>query len=151
MDSEPRADGNSGVIGWVHKATVAQLTALAALFGLAVWIINSGLDLLWAINNGVTIVAMSSADAVLSMISGVLLLQLMLAHRRRQRKLIERLATIAEMNHHVRNALDIQLTAYLTHDRQLIDEIRTSVQHIEWTLREILPKTVDTTDSKYEP
>ena len=46
------------------------------------------------------------------------------------------------MNHQDRNALEnIQLTAYLSHDQQLISEIQVSVQRIDWALREVLPKT----------
>jgi NAD/NADP transhydrogenase beta subunit len=49
------------------------------------------------------------------------------------------LETIAEMNHHVRNALQlISFSAYYTHDQETISTIRQGAERIEWALREIL-------------
>jgi hypothetical protein len=47
---------------------------------------------------------------------------------------------IADMNHHVRNAL--QIISLTTHgkDKQEIGAIRESVNRIQWALRELLPK-----------
>jgi NAD/NADP transhydrogenase beta subunit len=49
------------------------------------------------------------------------------------------LETIAEMNHHVRNALQlISFSAYQTHDQEAIATMRQGSERIEWALREIL-------------
>lgn len=54
-----------------------------------------------------------------------------------------RLRTIADMNHHIRNALQtIQLSAYSTKDQQAIGEISEAVERIQWALREVLPGRV---------
>jgi hypothetical protein len=47
---------------------------------------------------------------------------------------------IADMNHHVRNAL--QVISLTTHgnDKEEIGVIRESVNRIQWALRELLPK-----------
>ncbi len=56
------------------------------------------------------------------------------------------LETIAQMNHHVRNGLQlIALSAYHTHDQEAIATIHEGTERIEWALREILgPGPADT-------
>jgi len=47
---------------------------------------------------------------------------------------------IAELNHHIRNALEtISLSAYTTQNRQAMEIISGAVKRIDWALREILP------------
>jgi len=59
--------------------------------------------------------------------------------RGRSEYLNEGLKTIELMNHHVRNALQtIVSSAYAHGHDQQVDEIRSSIQRIEWALREIL-------------
>ena len=54
---------------------------------------------------------------------------------------LARLQVIAELNHHVRNALEvISLSAYITHDEEAIRRIMEGVNRIDWALREILPQ-----------
>lgn len=134
---------------WVYRASIAQLVAVAAAFALLAWAINSGLDLLWAMYNGLTVVAMITGDALVSIAFGVLLLKLMLVQRARHGKIVQQLEVIAEMNHHIRNALDtIQLSAHFTHDQQFIADIHDSVERIQWVLREVLPKTGEYRDDE---
>lgn len=63
--------------------------------------------------------------------------------RSRSKYLNERLKMIELMNHHVRNALNVIVASVYVygHDAQL-NEIRVSVNRIEWALREILPGRV---------
>ena len=62
------------------------------------------------------------------------------ANQRREAELL-RMQVIAEMNHHIRNALAaISLTTESIQNQQSIHVIFDSVDHIEWTLREILPR-----------
>lgn len=59
--------------------------------------------------------------------------------RRRNRDLAERLEVIADMNHHIRNDLQvIQYSAYMTKDKQHIQRIEESLGRIDWALREVL-------------
>jgi signal transduction histidine kinase len=59
--------------------------------------------------------------------------------RRRNRYLAERLEVLADMNHHVRNDLQvIQYSAYMTKDKQHIQRIEQSLGRIDWALREVL-------------
>ncbi len=56
-----------------------------------------------------------------------------------------RMATIAEMNHHIRNAMQVirGLITFLpdpSHRDDQILLINESVERVEWALREVLPK-----------
>ncbi len=62
-------------------------------------------------------------------------------HERERRKLVQqRLRTIADLNHHIRNAL--QIITYVASSQQREDSVQligNSVERIEWSLREVLP------------
>lgn len=81
------------------------------------------------------------AEGASALILGLLVWKLLHnAYRARQRTLA-RVQVVAELNHHVRNALEvISLSAYITHDEQAIRRIMEGVNRIDWALREILPQ-----------
>lgn len=59
----------------------------------------------------------------------------------RQRAMIKKLAVVAEMNHIVRNELEIiEYSAYVTRDQEHIRRIRSCVAHIDRALREVLSR-----------
>ncbi len=91
---------------WAYRASLAQIVAVAVVFGLFVWSLNVGLDMLWARHGGLVIVPMALVDALLAVGFAAALLKLILAQRARHRKIIHQLKTIAEMNHHIHNALE---------------------------------------------
>jgi signal transduction histidine kinase len=63
------------------------------------------------------------------------------ANQKRKSALL-RMQVISEMNHHIRNALAaISLTTDSIQNRQCIGVILESVARIDWTLREILPRS----------
>jgi hypothetical protein len=79
-------------------------------------------------------------DMILGLIAGLLVF---FYEQRRYRATLDKIRVIAEMNHHVRNALQaIALSPYAEKSQQiqLIDE---SAQRIQWALREILPGEVE--------
>ena len=62
------------------------------------------------------------------------------ANQRRDAALL-RMQVIAETNHHIRNALSaISLSTDAIQNPQCIQVISESVERIEWTLREVLPR-----------
>lgn len=77
------------------------------------------------------------ADAVvLGVLSGTIA---WVYQRRQNRYLAQRLEVIADMNHHVRNDLQvIQYSAYITKDKEHIQRIEQSLGRIDWALREVL-------------
>jgi signal transduction histidine kinase len=61
--------------------------------------------------------------------------------RDRHRLTVARMQVIAEMNHHIRNALTpMSLSISATEDQQLVHVISEGVDRIDWALREILPR-----------
>ena len=61
--------------------------------------------------------------------------------RLRTRALLQRLLIIREMNHHVRNALQVVIYAASAHkDEDLAEQVRDAVRRIDWALKEVLPE-----------
>jgi hypothetical protein len=61
--------------------------------------------------------------------------------RLRTRALLQRLLIIREMNHHVRNALQVIIYAASAHkDDCLAEQVREAIQRIDWALKEVLPE-----------
>jgi hypothetical protein len=80
-------------------------------------------------------------DCLFASFCGLLVFKILSAERERQQLLARRLMMIAEMNHHVRNAMEaITLSVHATRDQNLIASINSSLNRIQWTLREILPE-----------
>jgi signal transduction histidine kinase len=65
--------------------------------------------------------------------------------QRRHREMREKIAMIAAMNHHVRNALQAISYSPYTEQAKQIQLIQQSVNRIQWALREILPGSVELT------
>lgn len=59
---------------------------------------------------------------------------------RRHNAMLRQMRVIAEMNHHVRNALQpILYSPYVSEQAEQIKIIHESTQRIQWALREVLP------------
>lgn len=82
-----------------------------------------------ALSNGLTGIA-----------AGLLYFQITRIERERRATTQQQLRTIAEMNHHIRNALQVIAYASAATDKtQSVELISQSVERIEWALREVLP------------
>jgi signal transduction histidine kinase len=80
-----------------------------------------------------------AADALSGAVIGYFALRLLEAERRYREHMFERLRIIRELNHQVRNSLEvIAMSAYSTRDRVLFGAIDDSVQRIQRALREVL-------------
>jgi hypothetical protein len=79
-------------------------------------------------------------DLILGVLAGLLVFAY---EHRRSRDMRKKLAVIAAMNHHVRNAL--QTISYLPYTDQAkqVQLIQQSVNRIQWALQEILPGEMD--------
>jgi len=83
------------------------------------------------------------AEGLSAFIVSCLIAKLANINRRQQRLTMARMQVIAEMNHHIRNALtSISLSAHVTENQQLIRVISEGVERIDWALREILLREV---------
>ncbi len=72
---------------------------------------------------------------------GVLAGLLVFAYERHQHKaVLDRMRIIADMNHHVRNALQtILYSPFLEEQTEQVRIIQEGTRRIEWALREVLP------------
>lgn len=78
-------------------------------------------------------------NSVSGVLAGVLALKVMRTSIESRDGIRERLAMVAEMNHHIRNALQvIELSAHSTRNEQAIASITQAVNRIERVLREIV-------------
>src|SRR6202167_1987926 len=83
------------------------------------------------------------AEGLSALIVSCLVAKLANINRKQRRLTIPRMQVIAEMNHHIRNALtSISLSVYVTENQQLIRVISEGVERIDWALREVLPREV---------
>jgi len=81
------------------------------------------------------------SNILTGVVAGLLFLQNRLRAEDRQKLLEHRLAKVAEMNHHVRNAL--QVVSFYRHqisDPEAGRLLQESIRRIEWTLEEVLPR-----------
>ncbi len=89
-----------------------------------------------------------SRERLLAEVFSALLVSLLTAKlvqitRERHRLTMARMQVIAEMNHHIRNALSpISLSMDDTENQQLNHVISEAVDRIDWALREILPREI---------
>src|ERR1035437_3601658 len=83
------------------------------------------------------------AEALSALIVSCLFAKLAYLTRQRHLLTVARMQVIAEMNHHIRNALTpISLSADATENQQLVRVISDGVDRIDWALREILPREI---------
>jgi hypothetical protein len=127
----------------LRKDSKSRLVLLFVFVMLLVWAVGFSFDRLLA-HDGVTRTEILAASNGLTGIFAGFLFYTLAKNERERRELIrERLRTIAEMNHHIRNAL--QVITYATvvgKDNESVELIRSSVERIEWALREVLPGQV---------
>ncbi len=124
----------------VGRDSRIRLIVLCLCVVLLVWIVGFGFDHLLA-KDGVTRTdILLTSNALTGVVTGFLFYSLSNNERQRRQLVQERLRTIAEMNHHIRNAL--QVIAYASaaeNPTESVEMIRSSVERIEWALREVLP------------
>lgn len=81
------------------------------------------------------------AEGLSAFVVSCLTAKLIQISRERHRLTMARMQVIAEMNHHIRNALTpISLSATASENAQLVAIISDAIDRIDWALREILPR-----------
>lgn len=85
-------------------------------------------------------------DLLIGILAGTLVF---LYELHQHRAILRQMRVIAEMNHHVRNALQpIVYSPYVTEQAEQIRIIQESTQRIQWALREILPGEAEETPQR---
>lgn len=87
-------------------------------------------------------------DLVLGILAGLLVFAY---EQRRHKAMLEKIAVISAMNHHVRNALQAISYAPYTEQAKQIQLIQQSVARIQWALQEVLPGVADEADKRPAP
>jgi signal transduction histidine kinase len=83
------------------------------------------------------------AEVFSALLVSLLTAKLVQITREQHRLTMARMQVIAEMNHHIRNALSpISLSMDDTENQQLNHVISEAVDRIDWALREILPREI---------
>jgi len=125
----------------LSRNSKTRLIVLCVVVVLLVWAIGYGFDRLLARDGITRSDILLTSNALTGIVAGFLFYSFTNYERLRRRIVDERLRTIAEMNHHIRNALQIITYATVTaNDDESVEMIRTSVERIEWALREVLPR-----------
>ena len=118
----------------------AGAVLISAIFALLVFFVSSTADVFLLHEHETPRITIELSDAISAGIIGVLCYWLVRLHQDRRQQLRHKLEVIADMNHHVRNALQvISLTSH-GKTKEEIAAIRESVSRIQWALRELLPK-----------
>ena len=127
---------------WVYTASKRKLRIVAAAVGAVVFGTAMLLDRLLVRRGRPPMQITAGSNGLLGFIAGWFVMRTMNQVCERRENVAARLKMIADMNHHIRNALQtIQLSAYSTENRQAIGEITEAVERIQWALREVLPGT----------
>ncbi len=115
---------------------------VVVLVALILFVSGLVLDLLLIHAKGVSqLQAAAILDAVFAIIVAGLFYKVLAYDRERRSKVLERLETIDQMNHHIRNALQvISFNAHTQSNEFELAEIKRAMNRIQWALREILPK-----------
>lgn len=125
--------------GPITKLAIGFL--LSALFITAVGLLFDRLMLREGISR---IDILMVSNLLTGIVAAGLFLQIKLRAAEKQRLWEERLQKLADMNHHVRNALQVlAFYASQTQDSRAAKLIKESIQRIEWTLIEVLPRGWD--------
>lgn len=94
----------------------------------------------------------ASANALTGLVVALMFLEYTRNVQNRRRLVRDRLEVIADMNHHIRNALQVISYGTATHGgKQETEMMRESIQRIEWALREVLPGYLPETHVPHEP
>ncbi|MGA8273196.1 MAG: hypothetical protein WB919_16660 [Candidatus Sulfotelmatobacter sp.] len=89
------------------------------------------------------------AEGLSALIVSCLTAKLVQITRERHQLTVARMQVIAEMNHHIRNALSpVSLSLDATENQQLKGIVSEAVDRIDWALREILPREIPLEDGQ---
>ncbi len=128
---------------WLSHASRLQLLFASVVFALLVWVVDIGMDWVMIYLGDTRRELLLLSDAITALLAGALMLWVLLIQRTRQIETEQRMQVIAEMNHHVRNALQvISYWGVQERDRQQLRFIHDAVDRIEWALRDVLPRAV---------
>jgi phage terminase large subunit len=127
----------------LSHASRLQLVLASILLAILVWVVDTALDSLMIHFHSSRRELLFLSRAVTAVLAGCMMLWVLFIQRSRQIETEQRMEVIGEMNHHVRNALQvISYWGVQERDRQQLRFIHEAVDRIEWALRDVLPRGV---------
>ena len=118
-----------------------KIASWAVLAASLVFVVSVALDWFLVVEREPRFMTLELSDALGGLIAGILVFRLLQYERDRRARLRQKVAVIADMNHHVRNALQIiTFQAATNADKEQMQVIRESMDRIQWALKEVLPK-----------
>lgn len=135
------AAADTGILSAMRSMREWRIVLYSVIAGSIMFVIGIGMDMMVVREGETRLIAFAVSDALAAAVAGFLVYRLLHYERERRERLRQKLAIIADMNHHVRNALQvISFHAYSNADREQIEAIKESMERIQWALKEILPK-----------
>jgi hypothetical protein len=120
----------------VGRPSLLRSAGLGFFWGFSVFVLGVLLDRTLA-RFGINGIAAVIDDLLIGMVAGALVFAYEL---HRYNAMLRQMRIIADMNHHIRNALQpIVYSTYLAEQAQQVRMIEQGTERIQWALREILP------------
>jgi len=140
---EPRTrngDSLENPSGKSIQSTIWGAILLACIAAVLIFLISVTADLILVYGHESARFTIEISDGISAVVIGLLSFRVIRLQQQRREYVRQKVEIIADMNHHVRNAL--QVISLSTHggDQQEIVAVRESVNRIQWALRELLPK-----------
>ena len=130
---------NEGLSSGPKLPSMLRRVGLSFLLGFALFVLGTLLQGVLG-KRGISGIHMYVDDLVLGVLAGLVFFAY---EQRRYKAVREKIATIAAMNHHVRNALQAISYSPYTEQAKQIELIQQSVNRIQWALREVLPGGIE--------
>ncbi len=128
---------------WLTRFSRRQILLVAGLFAVAVFLCDTGLDFLMVEFSSTRRELLFVSDAITATLAGGLIFWALVIQRTRLIETQQRMEVIAEMNHHVRNALQvISYWGMQEAERNQLNYIAQAVDRIQWALEDILPRGI---------
>ena len=123
-----------------YSQSLIRRAGTSLLLGLAVFVLSAALEFGFD-RLGLTGMASLLDDLLIGMVAG----GVVFAYEQHRHKLVMRqMRVIAEMNHHVRNALQpILYSPYMKEQAEQVRMIQLGTERIRWALEEVLPGSKD--------
>ena len=133
-DNSPKSSSRS------IRSTVGGAILLAGIAAALIFLVSVTADLILLHGHEPARLTIEISDAVSAAVIGFLSYRIIRLQQQRREYVRQKVEVIADMNHHVRNALQvISLTTHGGKQEEIV-AIRESVNRIQWALRELLPK-----------
>jgi len=130
------------------ESIVRRPVVLSVLLGVFVAIAGYALDVLLVREGMPRLGALAQSNLLTGVIAGLAVWLLGVRYRERRQMQANRLQVIDQMNHHVRNALQV-IVLYSAVNGELAHEVKNAIERIQWSLQEILTQLGDDADLNF--